>query len=194
MLLKRLFDLAVSFFLLMLLAGPLALIWLISAVDTASSGIFLQIRIGQFAKPFMILKFRSMHKETGAISGFGRFSRRWKLDEVPQLINVLIGDMSLVGPRPDVPGYYDTLSGEDLEILSVKPGITSEAALLFSREEGLLKSQSDPKKYNDEVLFPKKVSMNLAYARNRSFAGDFKILLKTFLNFVFSKESNGNTL
>lgn len=188
MLLKRLFDFFASFFLLVLLWAPLSLVWLISAVDTASSGIFLQIRIGQFAKPFMILKFRSMHKETGAISGFGRFSRRWKLDEVPQLINVLIGDMSLVGPRPDVPGYYDTLSGEDREILKVKPGITSEAALLFSREDDLLKSQSDPKKYNDEMLFPKKVSMNLAYVRNRSFAGDFGILLKTFFNFISNTE------
>ena len=114
------------------------------------------------------------------ISPLGRFLRKTKLDELPQLWNVLIGDMSFVGPRPDIPGYYDILEGEARKVLELKPGITSLASIKYRDEECILKTQNNPSEYNDTVLFPDKVKMNLDYYYNRSFFGDLKIILKTF--------------
>ncbi len=118
---------------------------------------------------------------TGNISAFGKFLRKSKLDELPQLINVLKGDMSFVGPRPDIPGYYDKLEGEQRNVLNLKPGITSEASIKYKNEEAILKGQANPLKYNDEVIFPDKVKMNLDYYYKRTFFGDIKIILKTFI-------------
>lgn len=112
----------------------------------------------------------------------GGFLRKWKLDELPQLVNVLIGDMSFVGPRPDVPGYADLLLGEDRRILSVRPGITGPATLKYYNEEEILAMVENPIEFNDKVIFPDKVKINLAYIKQQSFVGDMKIIIFTLLN------------
>jgi lipopolysaccharide/colanic/teichoic acid biosynthesis glycosyltransferase len=114
------------------------------------------------------------------INSFGKFLRKSRLDELPQLWNVLRGDMSLVGPRPDVPGYADKLTGEDRLILNVRPGITGPATLKYRDEEQLLARHDDPKKYNDEVIWKDKVEINKQYVKNWSFKNDLQILLDTF--------------
>lgn len=110
------------------------------------------------------------------ITRYGRFLRRSKLDELPQIINILLGQMSFVGPRPDVSGYYDTLEGEAKKILQLKPGLCSRAALKYYDEEAVLAKKMEPLTYNDEVIFPDKVKMNLEYYHNRSFLGDLQII------------------
>ena len=116
------------------------------------------------------------------ITPFGAKLRKYKLDELPELWNVLIGDMSFVGPRPDVPGYADKLVGEDRKILLLKPGITSPASIKYRNEEELLAQQIDPIKYNDEVIFPDKVKINLNYLENWSFITDIKLIIYTILS------------
>lgn len=153
--------------------------------------IFRQKRVGQHGRLFTMCKFRSMvvsHSGSSVsvqgesrITPLGAVLRKYKLDELPELWNVLIGDMSFVGPRPDVPGYADRLEGENRRILLLKPGITGPASLKYRNEEELLALQSDPQKYNDEVLFPDKVRINLEYAEHRSFWGDMKIIVYTVL-------------
>ena len=120
-----------------------------------------------------------MNDRSKTSSIFGKFVRKYKLDELPQLWNILIGDMSFVGPRPDIPGYYDALEGENRKILELKPGLTSEASIKYRNEEMLLQSVSNPKKYNDETIFPDKVKMNLNYYYNHNLLIDLKIILKT---------------
>lgn len=110
---------------------------------------------------------------------FGKWLRRTKLDEIVELINVLKGEMSLVGPRPDVKGYADKLEGEDRKILELRPGITGPASLKYINEEEILARVSNPQQYNDEVIFPDKVKINLEYYQNRTFWGDIKIIIKT---------------
>jgi len=151
--------------------------------------LFRQQRVGKNGRPFIMYKFRSMsvnqHDSHITVAGdsrvtpFGVFLRRYKLDELPELWNVLKGDMSLVGPRPDVPGYADKLTGENRKILQLKPGITGPSTLKYANEEKLLASVSDPVRYNEEVIFPDKVKINLDYLENYSFLLDLKILLKT---------------
>lgn len=177
---KRSFDIFISFFALLVLAGPLLLCYLIASLDTLSNGLFLQTRVGQFGKPFTILKFRTIHPQSGKVSAIGTFFRRSKIDELPQLLNVLMGNMSLVGPRPDIAGYYDALKGEDRKVLGLKPGITCAASIKYANEEEILSQQPNPLTYNDTVIFPDKVKMNLDYYYNHSFLGDLKILWATF--------------
>jgi lipopolysaccharide/colanic/teichoic acid biosynthesis glycosyltransferase len=155
----------------------------VSTIDTSSSGLFLQKRVGQYGKVFTIYKLRTINSKTGAISRIGRFLRKYKIDEFPQFFNVLLGDMSFVGPRPDVCGYYDLLEGKNKKILQLKPGITSLASIKYANEESVLSNQQDPLKYNDEIIFPDKVKMNLEYYYTRSFWLDIKIIFKTFINF-----------
>jgi len=181
---KRIFDFLFSLSALLLWSLPLILVWMAAATDTRSSGIFVQDRIGQFGKIFRIYKFRTIKKtdnKVNQISKMGAFLRKSKLDELPQLWNVLVGEMSIVGPRPDIPGYYDTLSGEDRKVLELKPGLTSEASIKYFNEETLLSNTQNPEQYNDEILFPDKVKMNLDYYYNNSFLGDLKIIIKTIL-------------
>jgi lipopolysaccharide/colanic/teichoic acid biosynthesis glycosyltransferase len=123
-----------------------------------------------------------MHSKTAKVSKIGAFLRKYKLDELPQLINIVLGDMSFVGPRPDIAGYYDKLAGENRKVLDLKPGLTSEAALKYANEEDLLATVENPQQYNDEVIFPDKVKLNLAYYYSRSFWGDIKIIWKTFVS------------
>lgn len=118
-------------------------------------------------------------KDDRRITAIGKFLRRWKLDELPTLWNVLKGDMSFVGPRPDVPGYADKLEFNDRRILNLRPGITGPATLKYSNEEQFLAEVDNPKKYNDEVIFPDKVKINLEYMDNLNLWMDIKIIFKT---------------
>jgi lipopolysaccharide/colanic/teichoic acid biosynthesis glycosyltransferase len=144
-----------------------------------SNGFYLQKRVGQHGKLFTIVKLKTMHPITQKIHPIQAFFRKYKIDEIPQLINVLIGNMSIVGPRPDVSGYYDLLVGDERKILLLKPGLTSEASLYFFDEEKILLKQVDPKKYNDSIIFAEKVKLNLLYANNHNFIIDLKIIFKT---------------
>lgn len=122
-----------------------------------------------------------MNGNNNKISPIGSFLRKYKIDELPQLLNILKGEMSFVGPRPDIEGYYDKLTGEERKILELKPGLTSEASIIYKNEEELLAKQNNPLKYNDEVLFPEKIRLNLDYYYNRSIFLDLKIILRTLL-------------
>ena len=176
--LKRIFDIVLSLVAIILIWWLLTLLYIIASIGTKSNGLFIQNRIGRYGKPFSIYKLRTIDSD-GAMNGTSRFLRRSKLDELPQLINVLIGDMSFVGPRPDIAGYYDQLIGEDRKILELRPGITSAASIKYKDEEALLAKQSDPLLYNDSVIYPDKIQMNLHYYYNRTFFGDIVILWKT---------------
>ncbi len=168
---------------LILLSWLIIICFVIATIETQSNGFFLQKRIGQYGKLFSIIKIRTIHPKTHEVTSFGRYFRELKLDELPQFFNVLKGDMSIVGPRPDVPGYYDLLQGENREILSLKPGITSDASLKYKNEDEILRCQEKPIEYNDQVIFPDKVKMNLAYVRNRTILGDLNIIMKTIFSF-----------
>lgn len=153
--------------------------------------IFKQKRVGRNGKLFTMYKFRSMTVRHGgssvSVAGESRITplgaklRHYKLDELPELWNVLIGDMSFVGPRPDVPGYADQLKGKAREVLKLRPGITGPASLKYRDEEDLLAKQADPQKYNDEVIFPDKVRINLYYLHHYSFIKDIEMIICTVL-------------
>jgi lipopolysaccharide/colanic/teichoic acid biosynthesis glycosyltransferase len=160
-------------------------------IDSKGPVLFRQKRVGKDGRIFTIFKFRTMtlndgvntvtSRTDGRITRSGLFLRKWKLDELPELINVLSGDMSFVGPRPDVPGYADRLVGEDRKILLLRPGITGPATLKYLDEEEILSGVSDPQHYNDEIIFPDKVRINLKYLENFSFAGDLRIIFHTLI-------------
>jgi lipopolysaccharide/colanic/teichoic acid biosynthesis glycosyltransferase len=186
MLCKRLFDFFIALFLLIIFWWLLLFLFCIAFFDTQSFGFYFQDRVGQYGKVFKIIKIKTIHSKKRTISNVGCFLRNSKLDELPQLINIVLGNMSFVGPRPDIIGYYDTIQGEARKILQLKPGLTSEAALKYANEEELLTQVADPKKYNDEVIFPDKVKLNLAYYYSRSFWGDIKIIFKTIKVILFN--------
>lgn len=179
LLLKRVFDFTGAFTGLLLLGWAVVFFMLIAAIDTQSSGIFLQQRIGRYGKGFTIFKLRTIRK-SGKISWIGNFLRKSKIDELPQLLNVVLGNMSFVGPRPDIAGYYDTLQDNERQLLQLRPGITGLASLKYYNEEDILAAVDNPEKYNDEVLFPDKIRLNLQYLKHRSMFLDIKIILLTF--------------
>lgn len=181
---KRLFDLLFSFVGLLIFSPIILIMALVAALDTGSSGFFLQDRVGQHGKLFRIIKLRTISAKTSAISKYGKFLRRSKIDELPQLYNVLIGEMSFVGPRPDVPGYADVLKGKDRAFLKLKPGLTGLASLKYRNEEALLALERNPLQYNDTVIWPDKVRLNNWYEEHRSFGMDLLILCYTFLPFL----------
>lgn len=189
---KRTFDLLLSFIGLLLLWWLILLSALIAWIDTGMSGFFKQTRVGKNGKLFKVIKIRSMRPTNGIntsvttekdprISRLGRFWRKTKIDELPQLWNVLIGDMSFVGPRPDVPGFADQLTGDDRILLQLRPGITGPASIKFKKEEALLASQQDPEMYNKEIIWPQKVAINLEYMQDYSLTKDLYFIFKTFL-------------
>ena len=187
---KRLFDFTCSFVGLFLLSPLILLLAIVVKVTSKGPVFFIQERVGKDGKIFKMIKFRTMFvpqesSSTISIKGdirvtkIGVFLRRYKLDELPELINVLLGHMSLVGPRPDVTGYADKLVGEDRNILKLRPGITGPASLKYSNEEEILVKQKNPKAYNDEVIYPDKVRINLEYYNNQSIWLDIKIIFAT---------------
>lgn len=192
MFLKLLFDRIMALFGFVLLSPVLLCVAVLIRVKMPGGPvIFRQKRVGQHGRLFIMYKFRSMTvlhsgssvsvKGESRITPLGAVLRKYKLDELPELWNVLMGDMSLVGPRPDVPGYADKLKGDDRRMLLLKPGITGPASLKYRNEEELLAEQENPQKYNDEVLFPDKVRINIEYLDNWSFWYDIKIIIYTVL-------------
>jgi lipopolysaccharide/colanic/teichoic acid biosynthesis glycosyltransferase len=180
--LKRFFDVVFSVVVLLSLGWLILLCYVLACIETRSNGLFVQQRVGQYGQLFWIYKLKTMHPRSHEIGFFGRTFRKYKLDELPQFYNVLIGDMSVVGPRPDVPGYYDCLQGDDRRLLELKPGITSEASIKYKNEDALLAQQENPLAYNDQVIFPDKVRMNLEYYEHQSITNDLKIIFKTLVN------------
>ena len=177
----------------LLILWPVLLVVAILIKVKMSGGpvIFKQKRVGRNGRLFTMYKFRSMtvghNGSSVSVAGESRITplgaklRRYKLDELPELWNVLIGDMSFVGPRPDVPGYADQLKGKDREVLKLRPGITGPASLKYRDEEELLAQQPDPQKYNDEVIFPDKVRINRYYLLHYSFVKDIEMIFCTVL-------------
>lgn len=192
MTLKYIFDRLMALIgLLMLWPVLLVVAVLIRVKMPGGPVIFKQKRVGRNGKLFTMYKFRSMTVGHGgssvSVAGESRITplgaklRHYKLDELPELWNVLTGDMSFVGPRPDVPGYADQLRGDEREVLKLRPGITGPASLKYRDEEDLLALQPDPQKYNDEVIFPDKVRINLYYLHHYSFVKDIEMIFCTVL-------------
>jgi len=190
---KRSMDIVLSLMGLLSLSLIILIGWIIAAVETKSNGFFFQPRVGQKGRVFSVIKIKTMFSteenstsvtttNDARITRSGRIFRKYKIDELPQLINVLIGNMSLVGPRPDVPGFADLLEGEDRIILSIKPGITGPASIFFKNEEELLALQADPEQYNLDVIWPKKVDINKQYIHNWSFSKDLYYIYKTIFS------------
>lgn len=187
---KWLFDRVMSLVGLIVLSPLLLIVALLIQLKMPGGPVlFRQKRVGKDGKLFTMVKFRSMSVSHGgssvSVAGESRITplgaklRKYKLDELPELWNVLVGDMSFVGPRPDVPGYADKLVGEDRVILKLRPGITGPASLKYRNEEELLAGVDDPQAYNDTVIFPDKVRINKEYYYNWSFRKDIRYILQT---------------
>ncbi|MDP3644908.1 MAG: sugar transferase [Bacteroidota bacterium] len=192
MITKRIFDILASLSGLLILAPVFLAIAILIKVRMPGPVFFIQNRVGQNARLFKMVKFRTMQigfvgssvsvKGESRITPLGARLRKYKLDELPELWNVLKGGMSLVGPRPDVPGYADKLTGNDRLILNLRPGITGLASLKYNDEEELLALQDDPVRFNDEVIFPDKVRINLKYLEKQSLWLDLRIIFCTIFN------------
>ncbi len=188
--LKRSFDIAVAVVGLVAGGWLIVLGWILATLDTRSNGFFTQTRVGRYGKTFKVIKLRTMKimptvtttvTTTGdpRITSLGAFWRKTKIDELPQLLNVLLGHMSLVGPRPDVPGYADRLTGSDRIVLTIRPGITGPASLKYRNEEEILAAQANPERYNREVIYVDKVRINREYVEKYNFLNDLKYIWQT---------------
>jgi len=196
--LKEIFDYVVATVFIILISPVLFTIVIIVLVSMGWPVIYSQNRVGQNGKMFHLHKFRTMKmvhsnttvaaKEQNRITKTGSFLRKTKLDELPELWNIIRGDMSFVGPRPDVPGYADKLNNVDKVILQLKPGLTGAASLKYMDEEEILQKQTDPQKYNDDVIFPDKVRINKEYMKRWSMLLDIKIILFTGLRKKLTEE------
>ena len=186
---KWCFDRIMALIGLVVLSPLLLVLAVLIKIDSKGPVFFLQWRIGKEGKPFRICKFRTMHQQAEGdsitmandprVTRIGHWLRHSKLDCLTELVNVLLGQMSLVGPRPDVPGYADQLQGNERRILQLRPGITGPASIKYRNEEELLAQQADPKAYNDNIIWPDKVKINLDYLDNWSFFGDIKLIFET---------------
>ena len=192
MTLKYIFDRVAALIGLMCIWWLLIIVAIIIKIKMPGGpAIFKQTRIGRHGKPFTMYKFRTMtvnHSGSSVsvagesrITPLGAVLRKYKIDELPELWNVLIADMSFVGPRPDVPGYADALTGDDREVLLLRPGITGPASLKYRNEEDILAAVDNPQIYNDTIIFPDKVRINRYYLHNYSFVSDIKMILCTVL-------------
>ncbi len=189
---KRIFDVFWAVTGLLFLSPVMLIISVLIRIVSPGPIIYRQKRVGENNVIFNLVKFRTMVVNADTMEGgsitvagdsritpAGKFLRRWKLDELPTIWNVLKGDMSFVGPRPDVPGYADKLTGDDRKILDLRPGITGPATLKYSNEEMLLANAADPEYFNDNILFPDKVKLNLEYLNNLSLWKDVLIICKS---------------
>lgn len=188
---KRLFDICTSMVALLLLILPFFLIAFAILVDSKGGVFYRQKRIGKNEKEFLLFKFRSMHvnaEQKGLITvgnkdvrttKVGRFLRKYKLDELPQLFNIILNEMSVVGPRPEVKEYVELYSAEQKKVLSVKPGLTDLASLAYINENEILGKAENPEKTYLKEIMPQKLDLNLEYIQNKSFGLDLKIIFKT---------------
>ncbi len=189
---KRIFDIVLSAVGICMTWWLMLVAWIVASFETKSNGLFMQERIGKEGKPFFVYKIKTMKSihgiettvttsEDSRITTSGAFFRKTKIDELPQLFNVLFGTMSFVGSRPDVPGFADKLEGEERVILELPPGITGPASLKYKNEEELLSKQKDPERYNKEVIWPDKVEINKMYMKHWSLKKDINYMIKTIL-------------
>ena len=189
---KRLFDIVASGCGLLVLSPILLIVAIWIKLDSKGPVFYRQVRVGRYNKDFRIFKFRSMRvgSDKGSlvtiggrdprVTRSGYFIRKFKIDELPQLINVFIGDMSLVGPRPEVRHYVDYWTPEQMRVLDVCPGITDPASIRFRNENELLEQAEDPEKYYIEVIMQDKIKLYLEYVDNASFWYDIKLIFQTF--------------
>lgn len=193
---KRIFDIIFSSIGLILLSPILFIIAILIVIDSNGPVLFKQSRVGQYNRDFKIFKFRTMHMDSDKmglltvgdkdprVTKMGYFLRKYKFDELPQLINVLQGTMSFVGPRPEVRKYVDFYSKDDLQILNTKPGITDLASIEYRNEAELIKKASNPEKVYIEEIMPAKLKLNKLYISNYNLFTDVKIILKTFASIL----------
>lgn len=196
---KRIFDLFISTISLVIFIPLFLLLYLLIFILSGYPVIFKQIRFGQYGKSFTIYKFRTMVVSSDKnlistsndkrITKIGKVLRKFKLDEIPEIINIIKGDMSLVGPRPDMPEYLEKINEYDKVILNLKPGLTGPASLKYINEEEILSNVLDPRWYNDNVIFPDKLRINKLYIEQWSFFLDLKIIYHTLIRKPY-KESN----
>ena len=189
---KRLFDLVWSGLGLIALSPLFLILAIWIKIDSKGPVFYRQVRVGRYNKDFKIFKFRSMRvgSDKGSlvtigghdprITRSGYFIRKFKFDELPQLINVFMGDMSLVGPRPELRHYVNYWTPEQMHVLDVRPGITDPASIKFRNENELMEKAEDPEKYYIEVIMQEKIRLYLEYVENHSFLYDFSLILKTF--------------
>ena len=188
---KRLFDITASFFGILILSPLLIFIGLWVGLSSKGGVFYKQIRVGKNNKDFKLYKFRSMRvnsdkqglltvgSKDSRITKAGYFIRKYKIDELPQLFNVLKGDMSFVGPRPEVRRYVDLYSEEQMKVLSVRPGITDPASIKYRNENDILSSASNPEEYYIQHIMPDKLKINIDYINTRTFVKDIKIIFQT---------------
>lgn len=193
---KRLFDIVASGLGLLCLSPLLLVVALWIKLDSKGPVFFRQVRVGRYNKDFRIFKFRSMRvgSDKGSqitvgghdsrITRSGYFIRKTKIDELPQLINVFIGDMSLVGPRPEVRHYVDMWTPEQMHVLDVRPGITDPASIRYRNENELLEKADDPEKFYVEVIMQDKINLYLEYVEKHSILYDIKLIFQTFYTIV----------
>ena len=189
---KRLFDIVASGFGLVVLSPLFLIIAIWIKLDSSGPVFYRQVRVGRYNKDFRIYKFRSMRigSDKGSlvtigghdsrITRSGYYLRKLKLDELPQLINVFIGDMSLVGPRPEVRHYVDYWTSEQMHVLDVRPGITDPASIKFRNENELMGKAEDPERFYIDVIMQEKLKLYLEYVENHSLWGDIKLIFDTF--------------
>jgi lipopolysaccharide/colanic/teichoic acid biosynthesis glycosyltransferase len=189
---KRFFDFSFALLGIIVLFPFLFILWLLVALTSKGGGFYLQSRVGKDNRDFRLWKFRTMFTRSDQkglltiggrdprITPVGYFLRKYKLDELPQLINVLNGDMSLVGPRPEVRKYVNLYSAKQLEVLSIKPGITDYASIEYAHENELLSKANDPERFYIEEVMPAKLILNLKYIQEKSLWTDLRIIALTF--------------
>lgn len=194
--LKRIFDIIFSILGLIISLPAIIILSIWISMDSPGGIFYLQERIGKDFKPFQLFKFRSMYSgsdkkglltvggKDNRITRSGYFIRKYKLDELAQLINVLKGDMSIVGPRPEVKKYVDLYNEEQKRVLSIKPGITDYASIEYYNENEILEKSSNPEKTYIEEIMPHKLSLNLKYIEEQNLVTDFKIILKTIKRII----------
>ncbi len=194
--LKRVFDIICSFLGIIILSPVFFVLWIAIKLESRGPAFFVQTRVGKNNKDFKLYKFRSMYLDAESrgqltvgmrdlrITKVGYNLRRFKLDELPQLFNVIKGDMSLVGPRPEVRKYVNMYSPEQMKVLDVCPGITDYASIQFINENELLAQATNPEEYYIKYIMPKKLEMNLEYIKSKQFFKDVSLILKTFFKII----------
>jgi lipopolysaccharide/colanic/teichoic acid biosynthesis glycosyltransferase len=198
---KRAFDLVVAGVGLVATAPVIAVAWVLATIDTRQNGMFRQLRVGRHGELFQVLKIRTMRGRGGStvttagdvrLTRLGALLRTLKIDELPQLVNVVRGEMSLVGPRPDVPGFADELTGPDRVLLTVRPGITGPAAVAYRHEEALLATVEDPEAYSRDVLWPAKVALNREYVESWTLRADVHWIIATVRSVLHRRPVGGS--